>query len=186
MIYGNVQGFEIDGGFKGTEATIDLMRKLTRDGVMDERVRRLATSIVQAIPRRDYVSEAQALLTYVYDHVRYVRDPWLPDGAERVQHPVVTLFEVRSGDCDDITVALNALAGSIGVPYAYRTVSVDPVRPNEFTHVYSMLYISDRWVPADGMFNYGLGWEPKQDDPRVRFTAVREGRVAWRKDWAAR
>jgi transglutaminase-like putative cysteine protease len=104
-----------------------------------------------------------------------------------VQHPVVTLLETKSADCDDMAVAFAALVGSVGMPYGFRTVGVDPLDMNQFTHVYCVVHLDGRgWVPADPMFgDKGLGWEPPSDDPTVDFTRPRIGTVAWRRDWRA-
>lgn len=92
---------QIPEGFRGTATTINLMRALACSGAKSDAVHRLAALIVQGLPRRDYEAEAAALLAWVQRNCRYVRDPWTPDGTERVQHPEVTLFETKSGDCDD-------------------------------------------------------------------------------------
>lgn len=187
--YGMVSNEVIPDGYRGTQKTIALMREMARMGALDERVRRLATLITQNVRSKDYTSEAAALLAWVQKNVRYVRDPWVPDGAERVQHPVVTLLEERCGDCDDASTALDALWGSIGGGYGWRTVGTDPMRPNDFSHVYSLLYLEDRglWATADPIFpGRPLGWEPPDAVPNGRMSlAAQPGRVAWRKNWMA-
>lgn len=183
--WNGVLSTEIPGGYLGTVKTIDLMRKLTREGAQDERVRRLAVQIICTLPQRDYAAEAEALLKWMQWHLRYTRDPWTPDGTERVQHPWVTLGELRTGDCDDLTVAYCALAGSIGFPYAFRTVGIDPSRPLEFTHVFALVQIDGTWRPVDPMFQTShVGWQPpfrtKADGP-----GPLDGKIATFRDWSA-
>ena len=155
----------IPEGFRGTARTIELMRRLTIAGVQSEPVRRLAVTICESVPRRDYMSEAAALLRWVQGNVAYRRDPWTPAGYERVAHPEVTLFETRAEDCDGLTVVYCALVGSIGHPWAFRTVGTTPGRPNDFHHVYALVW-GDRekaWIAADPMFERELGWEPGEE-----------------------
>ena len=180
---------QIPDGFRGTERTIQLMRALARDGGRDERVRRLAGELTRDLPRRDYESEARRLLQHMQRSVRYVRDPWTPDGTERVQHPAVTLFELGSGDCDCLSTAYCALCGALGAPYAFRTIGTDPWNRNHFSHVYSLVFVgpysTGRWVPADPSFGEALGWEPPLDTERASPLAATPGRAAVRRDWAA-
>ena len=152
---------EIPAGIKGTARTIREMHRLVALGVRDPSAARLAMSINNgATARRDYRGEAQALLSYVQQNVRYTRDPWTPDGLERVAHPLVTL-QSGGGDCDDLSVVLATLASSIGAAYAFRTVGTDASKPDDFQHVYVMIYVPNRgWAAADPSFEQPLGWEP--------------------------
>lgn len=171
---------EVPAGYAGTARTLDAMHALTLDAARDERVVNLARAIVAPLPRRDHAAEAAALLAWTQTNLRYVRDPL---SAERLMHPVATLFEARAGDCDDLAMALAALGAAIGTPYAFRAVGRDPLRPNDLEHVYVLFGIGDRWVPADPMFEHELGWEPPLDDGRAGpLRAPTPGAAVWRRD----
>ena len=170
-------------GYAGTADTIAQMHALTLDAVKDDRIIRLAREIVYEIPWKQYKSEAAAVLGWCQQHLRYVRDPV---GVERLQHPVVTIFETRSGDCDELAPAFSALCGAIGFPWRFRTVGVDPFQPGHFSHVYSLVYVGVQWVPADPTFQTApLGWEPLDADVRGRFGVIQPEGVTTRRDWDA-
>ena len=184
---------QIGDGYRGTAATIEKMHLLTRlavegvgpSGTDDDRVLRLAREIVQPVAAKDYRGEVAAIFLWCQTNLRYVRDPWTPGGVERLQHPAVTLFESRGGDCDELAPAFSALCASIGAPWAFETVGVDPLQPNEFLHVYSLVHVDGEWVAADISFaNVPLGWEPPADDPRFQPGVARTGVVkVYARDW---
>ena len=176
-----VQNRPLPDGYRGTAETIAEMHRLTLDGVKDDRIIRLAREIVYEIPWKEYQSELAAILGWCQQNLRYVRDPV---NIERVQHPVVTIFETRSGDCDDLAPAFSALAGAIGNPWRFRTVSVDPFRPNDFVHVYSLAHNGGVWVPADPTFQRApISWEPQWADLSQRFGVIQSDGVTSRRDW---
>lgn len=149
-------------GLPGTARTIAAMHALVREGVRDVRVANVAKAVLRSVPRRDYRAEAQALLSYAQHQCRYVRDPVLPDGIERVSHPMVTV-QTGGGDCDDLSVVLASLLASVGFDYAFRTIGDDARQPDLFRHVYVVAYVPPLgWVAADPSFEEPLGWEPSR------------------------
>lgn len=150
----------IPDGFRGTAATIDKMLQLAGKGKVDLTVQKVADMVIKksgAAPR-DYLNKAQALYGFVKNYVRFERDPF---GVEMLQEPIVTLKR-RAGDCDDHTTLVCALFGSIGFPYAIKTIKADMRRPDEFSHVFAVVNIPGKgWVGADTSVDPAyLGWEP--------------------------
>lgn len=179
-----VREVEIPSGYAGTLETVRWMLLLTADAAKDEGVIRLAQTICAPVGRRDYPGEARALLSWVQKNLRYVRDPLVPKGLQRVTDPRTVLFDTMAEKCVGLSMTLCALAASVGFAWGFRVVGTDPLAPNFFTHVYSLIYVDPHgFVPADPMFENPLGWEPPDDDPRVSPTSTRRGKVAYRRDF---
>ena len=150
-------------GLPFTSSTIAAMHALVRLAVLDPRVSTAAKEILKDVPRRDYRAEAAALLRWTQQNARYTRDPQLPDGIDRVSHPLVTLAS-GGEDCDGLATLLASLAASVGFEYAFRTIGDNAAAPDEFRHVYVMLHVPNvGWVAADPSFEQPLGWEPSPD-----------------------
>lgn len=155
----------IPSGFRGTEATIRVMHDFARKGKVDLTIQKIADQVVRksGCKGREYPCKAQALYDFVKSYVRFERDPF---GVEMVQEPMVTLKR-RAGDCDDHATLVSALFGSLGFPYAIKTIKADLGRPNEFSHVYAIVYVPGRgWMGADTSVDPAyLGWEPPGRHP---------------------
>lgn len=172
--------YDIPDGFRGTEETIRRMHELTTDAYKDPRVVALAREIVYAMPWKNYANEVSAILAWCQANLRYVRDPV---NVEHLQHPLVTIFETRSGDCDELSPAFSALAAAVGNPWGFRTVGNDPMRPTHFVHVYSLVSLGGNWLPADPTFQSApLGWEPPAAD-LSRLGVPQPNAVSSRRDW---
>lgn len=169
-----VERREIDHGARGTEQTVEIMRRLAMDAGHSEGVRLLAERIVGGLAPKDYLSELRALFEWVRSNVRYTLDP---RGCEWVQNPTHLLFVSGTGDCDDMATALVALAVSVGHGAAFRCIKADPTRPNEYSHVYVLLGYRDaegvHWYAADPtQAGVPFGWEPPGDHPHKDWTVV--------------
>lgn len=108
------------------------MADLIREGLADVEVRQMAERIVAGLRQKDYAAEIAAVHGFVRDRVRYTRDP---DGVEMLQKPV-RILEVRQGDCDDKSILVCALLGSIG--HKTRLVAIGPSN-NNFAHVFAQV-----------------------------------------------
>lgn len=161
----------IPSGQAGVRATLKIMTMIVRSflsppsGNVDRTnalvaVRTAAQQLVQRCAEKDYWCEALALHAFVRDAIRYTRDMRT---AETIQTPDKTLA-VRSGDCDDKSVLLSALAESIGFPTRFCAIGV---QGQTFSHVSAQLMIPKKgWInaetiPIDEYGNHApLGWVP--------------------------
>lgn len=105
-------------GFRHTKSTIKKMCDLAREAQGTYEIRHLATEITRHVPSKSPRAELFALYAWVRDHIRYRYDPL---ELEWVQAPHITVSE-GAGDCDDMTVLIAALSGSLGHPWRIRTV----------------------------------------------------------------
>jgi hypothetical protein len=148
-----------------TARTIERMHELVKKCKTSWPMILLATKITKSCPARAYVCAAQAIYDYVKNNIKYVKDP---NGVELVQSPLVTIGQRRAGDCDDAGMCVAALAGAIGMPYAFRTVKADVMRPDEYSHVYCVVFVprspsegwDGGWVAMDTTVPKNMGWQP--------------------------
>lgn len=148
---GNVSAVPLLSGDAGVAQTIALMRQLIDEGVKNPEINRYAISILQqsGTPQHEPWGEAQTIYEYVKANFRFVNDPVGSDGPKETLRPAVEILRLGAGDCDDFTVLLCSLLGTIGFRTHIVTVASDPRDPSQFTHVYPEVEIDDEWIPVD-------------------------------------
>lgn len=155
---------QIPGGDRGTKATLDRMRKLVIESIKDPKhgafLRGLAIKITldAGCKTKQYMCEAKALADWVRDNVKWIRDT---RGFETLQYPYRTLA-FGAGDCDDLSILLAALAISIGIPTQFRAIAANPMRKDQYSHVYVIMdpNQSGKWIAADPTVKTAaFGWE---------------------------
>jgi len=85
------------------------------------------------------------------------RIPFKPDPVayEMLQRPALTLsMSGPGGDCDDKAIAMGSWAYLNKIPF--RFVAVRRSNRKTLHHVFTELYIRNRWVPFDCTFSYNL------------------------------
>lgn len=135
-------------GEAGTEQTVSVMRKLIHDSLNDSSFIRKAIEIVRGVPAFDDEGEVHAIYDWVKSHIRYTKDPTI---VEKL-YPPLELLKIRAGDCDDISMLINAFAMALGYPARLITISTQADNPTEFTHVYSEVETpagSGNWIALD-------------------------------------
>lgn len=144
----------IADGRKGTQQTLEMMKRFVRMGKRSPNVREAALSLIQSLPSKDWLNEIKVLHQYVRDNVRYTKDIL---GVETLQTADRTL-DLGQGDCDDKAVLLASLLESIGVPTRFKAVGF---QPGILSHVYVQAKLGNGWVSAEATENVPLGWEPR-------------------------
>ena len=76
-------------------------------------------------------------------------------------------MELRAGDCDDITILLGAMLEAIGHPVRLVLTGPNPLRPNQFSHVFLEVKYRNRWIPLDATMPYQMGWSPPVGTRRI-------------------
>jgi hypothetical protein len=164
----------IPDGVAGTEATIAEMVKLAQTGSVDWRIRMLLGRILDDADcePKGYACFAEAIYKYCRDEVRYVFDPTSKEYLEAAYRIPKELGGSGIADCDSICVLEAALFLCCGFSPRFTTIRGDPLRPNEFTHVYcSVKYPgSNGFVGADATMPFKkFGWEPPEQFSRRHF-----------------
>jgi transglutaminase-like putative cysteine protease len=123
------------------------MAKLIQQGQFDYRIRGLAEEIVGGLFPHDYLSEYAAILNWVRKNVRYTRDPRT---IEQIQTAAVTI-EAKHGDCDDSSVVIGALVGTVGaqVRLVAGAFASSPKHPRNGQSLLSHVWL-EAFEPAAG------------------------------------
>ncbi len=148
----------IEGGARGTEQTITLMQKMVNAYKRNDDIRALAGKIIKDAEPKNYLDYAKRLYQWVRDNIKYAYDPHL---VEYIESPLRVLKN-RIGDCDSQDMLLASLFENLGLKAQFVTIMADDTRPNEFTHVYTRVFIPKYgWIVADPiMHKKYFGWEP--------------------------
>jgi hypothetical protein len=129
-------------GDAGVAQTIDQMRGLVDEALRDPSILRTAKDIVRGVPAFDDFSEARALYDWVRSNIRFTKDPV----NKETLYPPAEMLQIRSGDCDDISMLLGTLLMAVGYPARLLTVAANG---DEFSHVYVEGQIDGQWIPMD-------------------------------------
>jgi hypothetical protein len=158
---GGVKGrvINLSEGDAGIRQTLELMKNLAIEGTQHGDIWELSRMLVggdSPVDVHDTSGEAQRLLKYIQDHLR-----WTPDtgNAETVAAPWRTL-QVRAGDCDDLSTLLASLGVSIGLETRFKAIAANEDFKKEFSHVYVQFKLDGEWVSAEpSIKEVPLGWE---------------------------
>lgn len=144
----------IPSGRGGTLATLRMMSRLAKAGKKHPEIRLKAASLTRHLRSKDWTAEAAAIHDFVKNSIRYTRDIL---GVETV-HPAEWVLRNEVGDCDDKSILVAALLGSIGHPTRFVAVGFEP---GKFDHVYPETLIGRKWVAVETTEPVALGWQPR-------------------------
>lgn len=142
---GQSRTLPLSDGDIGTAQTIAHMRQLIDAGIKDQQVNRTAIGIVWQTPQFSETPKAQAIYQWCQQNLRFVTDMV---GKETLRSARETLT-VRAGDCDDFTILIAALLGTIGIRSRAVTVSSHAEDPQSFSHIYPEAFVDGRWIAMD-------------------------------------
>jgi len=130
---------------------------ITKVAQLDSRIAQTARNVIINFGAINDYDKAQALFNYVRNKIRFSRDPL---GMEIVYFPMDTLAR-EEADCEDYTITLGALFGSLGFPVAFKAVNT----LGFFNHIYPLVGIPaknpQRWIALDATVAAPMGTEPK-------------------------
>lgn len=133
----------------GARQTLQAMAHLAQLGLRNQKIRNKAVEITTkgflngtGLQQKDFTGEAQRILAFVRDDIRYVKDT---DGVELLHDPAY-LLDIGAGDCDDKAILLAALLGSIGHQTRFKAVAFEP---DQYIHVWLQDYLNGRWVDLE-------------------------------------
>lgn len=154
---------------KTNEDRIKLIADLIEEGSQSPIIRETAIRIVQSygVKEKDKLGEVKAIFDWVKKNIRYIGDVRDRDS----YHTAERILSLRAGDCDDFTILICSLLGSIGYECGLRIVSNSPFR--DFHHIYALINVNGKWIPLDGTEKHlPFGKEPdyvKKRDYRIIF-----------------
>lgn len=157
------------GGDRGVEQTVRAMRRLIDQGKKDPVIRELAANIIRdaRVPAFDFAGESRAIYDWVRQNLRFTRDVY---GVETLQ-AAREIVRLGIGDCDDFTVLICSLLGTIGHRARIVTIS-KPDDEKNFSHVFPQDCLSGSWITMDAARrDPAFGHDPENVD-RVRVWSV--------------
>ena len=138
---------------------VQLIANLVEEGSQDPFIRELTINILKAYGTRekDAMDEISAIFDWVKRNIKYVKDVICRDS----YHTAARIVKMQVADCDDFTILLNSMLGSIGYQTGARIITVDPAKG--FHHIYSIIRIPQgRWVALDASDKiHTVGTEPR-------------------------
>jgi hypothetical protein len=134
-------------GDAGVSQTIQAMRQLIDAGKKDPTIHETAAWIIRCAHVRayDWMGEVKAIGKWVGRNIRFTRDVY---GKETL-HAASDILRLRIGDCDDFTILICSLLGTVGVKTRIVTISNHMEDPGQFSHVYPEALVNDQWIPVD-------------------------------------
>lgn len=171
----------IPDGDAGVAVTIRLMRGAVMWGSVDPGIRELALWITRDVANRDSEGEIAAIYDWVKRNIKF-----RGEYDEVVQRPDVTL-RFQAGDCDDHSVLIAALLGSIGYPSRFSTVAIRGEK--DLTHVYAEIQDpkTGQWKAMDSTVDQASpGWEPPDITRKFEWKALGDMRTAFQPRYVTR
>jgi len=160
-----VQSIPLASGDAGVAQTIRAMRRLIDQGKKDPQVHEAAAHIIRSagVPAFDFAGEVRAVYQWVLGNIRFTRDVY---GKETL-HAAPEILRLQIGDCDDFTILLCSLLGTIGHKTRILTIS-KPEDQRNFSHVFPQVLLNGSWVTIDAARRgAAIGRNPERTD-RVR------------------
>jgi Transglutaminase-like superfamily len=160
-----VQAFPLDRGDAGVAQTIRAMRRLIDQGKKDPKIHEAAAQIIRAsaVPAYDWGGEIRAIYNWVLHNIRFTRDVY---GKETL-HAAPEILRLGIGDCDDFTILICSLLGTIGHKTRILTIS-KPGDERNFSHVFPQVFVNGQWLTLDAARRgAAIGRNPENVD-RVR------------------
>ena len=161
---------DLPEGREGVIKTLDHMWHFIQKAKESPELQKKVRQIIHHIPERDKLAEAETLLSYVQNNIRYVMDPL---DIEMITTPKTILTETLSGDCDDFDILLGAMLESIGIPI--KLIVIQTPDKKNYNHVYLSAKINEQWMPIDPINESAyVGWEYPHYIRKGEFTKRRK------------
>lgn len=160
----------IESGAPGLRAKLERMRELVGAAVRDPAFRADVAGIIRHVPEKDHDGEIRAIVDHVRGGIRYMRDPYDPQGLELFTDPVLMLADVAAGtaagDCDDHVLLAASMLGVAGYPTRF---AIGGLPPDDYRHIWiDVLHPRRGWVPVELTGKQ----MPIGADPSTRFPLV--------------
>jgi len=140
------------------DSRMDFLIEEVWKGIQDPKIQQLASRIMEEynVPSRDYEAEVRAIFDWVRTNIRYTRDP---EGLELFRKPIRTV-QLGLADCDDMSILISALLGTIGHKTMLRVIGVTSKEPE---HIYPLVLLppdnATYYIALDATRSEDMGWE---------------------------
>lgn len=121
-------------------------------------IKNLAYGITQGETTRQ--GKLTRIINWVRGNIRYQREPAKLD----IIVPPARLVNLRTGDCEDISLIISTLSGIVGIPTKWKVISQDG---RKWTHIYPLVPFNGYYRPVDLAAPIGLGSEVSYAKSRI-------------------
>ena len=153
-----IEKYLIPSGELGSRRTLNIMRKLVNESLLDPYVIQSSRNIVSGCGSgKDEFCLANTINRWIKDHSHFLKDPV---GIELIHTPKFLLQKIAKNfyynfDCDDMAVLAASLGKAVGLPAKF--VGLGFIRKNApLTHVYTILKVKNKWFPIDLKAQYSF------------------------------
>lgn len=148
---------------KSLDERIKIIKSLIDEGKQDPQIRQLAAQILTNVPAGDEWAEVESIFNWVRNNIRYTQDVENFDTYQRARRTL----ELSIGDCDDMTILIAALLGSVGYTVQLKVTSQDGTN---WTHIYPIVQLkSGQSLPLDATIQMSIGSEVQHKKFRVYY-----------------
>ncbi|HDK42276.1 MAG TPA: transglutaminase domain-containing protein [Candidatus Pacearchaeota archaeon] len=144
------------------EDRIKLIADIVEESSKDPDIRELSLGILRkaGVQEKDTHGEIKTIFNWVKRNIQYRGDVFCRDS----YHTANRIIKLRAGDCDDMSILLDSMLASVGIPIGARIMSSRMNKP--FHHIYALAGVRTRqgmqWIPLDATNkSYNAGDEPK-------------------------
>lgn len=140
------------------DSRMDFLIEEVWKGIQDTKIQQLASRIMEEhnVPSRDWEAEVRAIFDWVRTNIRYTRDP---ESLELFRRPIRTV-QLGLADCDDMSILISALLGTIGHKVMLRVIGVTSKEPE---HIYPLVLLPPDdptyYIALDATRSEDMGWE---------------------------
>jgi len=153
------------------QKTVRLIARGIKSGSIYPPIHEHAARIATTVPgSKNYIGQLKALYDdFTQKRWTYVHDPvsaeWVTVSGKPIWNQIMGIGtrpnEKGWGDCDDATVAMGAMAETIGMPVRIVTIATPSAKRALFSHVYPEIKVPKiGWVSVDpvGYPKHPMGW----------------------------
>ena len=161
----HAQSIPLAGGDAGVHQTIRAMRRLIEQGKKDPIIHESAANILRGanVPAFNWAGEVRAIYNWVAQNIRFTRDVY---GKETL-HAAAEILRLGIGDCDDFTILLCSLLGTVGHKTRILTIS-KPEDERHFSHVFPQVFLDGQWITIDAARRNPMMGRSPENTERVR------------------
>lgn len=143
-----VQATPLADGDAGVAQTVQAMCALIDQGKKDPTIHERAAWIITAYRVRafDFNGEFRAIFHWVCKNIRWTRDPTGKEGL----HTAAEVLRLGIGDCDDFSILMCSILGTVGHRTRLVTISNHAEDPDQFSHIFPEVQLENgKWMPMD-------------------------------------
>ena len=122
------------------DVKINRLRRYYWEAINNPVIRNLAYRITYGA--KTDMEKVERIANWVKSNIRYQREPPKLD----IIVPPLRLVNLRTGDCEDLSLIISSLSGVVGIPSKWKVISQDG---KVWHHIYPLLWVNGSYRPVD-------------------------------------